>query len=200
MARLLYQGHGSFRIVSSIGTVIYVDPYLGDGYDKKADLVLVTHEHHDHGKLSLLTLNKDAEIFRGAEMTDGVRYSSAEYKDVKVRAVPAYNSNHPRSECAGFIILVDGVKIYAAGDTSQTDFMSSLASEKLDYALLPTDGIYNMDAEEASCCADIIDAGRTVPIHTRPETLFDASVAEAFHCRGKLTLHPGEEIDLKPIV
>ncbi len=199
MARLLYQGHGSFRIVSSLGTVVYVDPYLGDGYDKKADLALVSHEHHDHNKLSLLTFNEGAKIFRGAEMTDGVRYDSAEHKDIKVRAVPAYNSNHPRHECVGFIIFTDKIKIYAAGDTSETDFMPSLAAEKLDYALLPTDGIYNMNAEEASYCAGIINAGRTIPVHTRPETLFDASVAQAFHCRGKLILRPGDEIDLQPI-
>ena len=45
MAKLLYQGHGSFRLVSEKGTVVYVDPYVGEGYDTEADLVLVTHEH-----------------------------------------------------------------------------------------------------------------------------------------------------------
>ena len=33
MAELLYQGHGSYRIVSNEGVVIYVDPYAGEGYD-----------------------------------------------------------------------------------------------------------------------------------------------------------------------
>ncbi len=32
MAELLYQGHGSYRIVSNEGVVIYVDPYAGEGY------------------------------------------------------------------------------------------------------------------------------------------------------------------------
>ena len=38
MAELLYQGHGSYRIVSNEGVVIYVDPYAGEGYDMPADI------------------------------------------------------------------------------------------------------------------------------------------------------------------
>ncbi len=37
--KLLYQGHGSLRIVTSEGKVIYVDPYAGEGYDLPADLI-----------------------------------------------------------------------------------------------------------------------------------------------------------------
>ena len=39
MAEILYQGHGSFRLTTSGGAVIYVDPFAGDGYDRPADLV-----------------------------------------------------------------------------------------------------------------------------------------------------------------
>ena len=31
MAKLLYQGHGSYRITSSDKFVIYIDPYAGNG-------------------------------------------------------------------------------------------------------------------------------------------------------------------------
>ena len=37
MAEILYQGHGSFRLTTSEGSVIYIDPYAGEGYDRPAD-------------------------------------------------------------------------------------------------------------------------------------------------------------------
>ena len=52
--RLLYQGHGSLRIVTAQGKVIYIDPYAGDGYDLPADLILVSHAHQDHSAVSLI--------------------------------------------------------------------------------------------------------------------------------------------------
>ena len=196
MAELLYQGHGSYRIRGGEGVVVYVDPYAGRGYDLKADIVLITHEHYDHNDLSLISLKPDGKVFRGRDMTDGVNYASAEYKGVKIRAVPAYNRKHSVRECVGFIVEIDGIKIYASGDTSRTDFMPELKKENIDYAFLPTDGIYNMDAVEASECAELIGAKHTVPVHTCPESLFDDSVAARFNCKNKLVLHPGEEIEL----
>jgi L-ascorbate metabolism protein UlaG (beta-lactamase superfamily) len=48
MAKLSFQGHGSFRIKTDNNLVIYVDPYVGSGYDIPADIILVTHQHGDH--------------------------------------------------------------------------------------------------------------------------------------------------------
>lgn len=33
MAKLLYQGHGSYRITGDNGAVLYFDPFAGTGYD-----------------------------------------------------------------------------------------------------------------------------------------------------------------------
>ena len=51
---LLYQGHGSLRIVTCEGKVIYIDPYAGEGYDLSADLILITHGHQDHTAVRLI--------------------------------------------------------------------------------------------------------------------------------------------------
>ena len=48
MPKLLYQGHGSFRLTASDGTVIFIDPFIGTGYDLPADVILVSHQHDDH--------------------------------------------------------------------------------------------------------------------------------------------------------
>ena len=68
MAELLYQGHGSYRIVSNEGVVIYVDPYAGEGYDMPADIVIVTHEHSDHNQVDLVTLKDDGVILRHGDL------------------------------------------------------------------------------------------------------------------------------------
>lgn len=196
MPRLLYQGHASFRLISDSGVVVYVDPYAGDGYDLAADLVLVTHRHDDHFNLSLVELKPKGQIITDLEaMTNGI-YNSFRVRRVGVRAVPAFNDHHDPRETVGYIITIDGVKLYAAGDTSETDAMGEMIWDKLDYALLPIDGEHNMDPVQASICAARIGAHCSIPIHMKPGALFDIEMARKFDIPSRLILKPGDEIEL----
>ena len=193
---LLYQGHGSFRITAKDGTVIYVDPYAGEGYDKPADLILVTHQHGDHNQINLVTKKTDCEIITNVEALEGGKHNTFDIKGVTIEAVAASNGNHDSKVCVGYIITVDGIKIYAAGDTSKTGDMAAFAARNLDYALLPCDGIYNMGLAEAAECAGIIKAKYTIPVHMKPGELFDRESAEKFDAPNKLIVEAGTEITL----
>ena len=194
MAELLYQGHGSFRICTAEGAVIYVDPYAGEGYDREADLVLVTHEHYDHNQVDLVHLKADGKIYRAADFLKDGTYGSMTACGVEIRSVEAYNQNHPKDQCVGFLMKVDGKLLYLAGDTSETEEMKALAKEPIDYAFLPMDGIYNMDRKEAERCARIIGVAHTVPVHMKPGALFDEETAQAFQAEGKVVMKPGDTL------
>ena len=194
MAELLYQGHGSFRICTAEGAVIYVDPYAGEGYDREADLVLVSHEHYDHNQVDLVHLKADGKIYRAADFLKDGTYGSMTACGVEIRSVEAYNQNHPKDQCVGFLMKVDGKLLYLAGDTSETEEMKALAKEPIDYAFLPMDGIYNMDRKEAERCARIIGAAHTVPVHMKPGALFDEETAQAFQAEGKVVMKPGDTL------
>ena len=196
MARLLYQGHGSYRIISKDNVVIYFDPYVGEGYDVPADIILVTHQHGDHNQVKLVTKKSSCTIIQEADALKDGRYQSFDLMGVHIQAVPAYNRNHSKDKSVGYIITVDGVTIYGSGDTSTTKEMDEMADLKLDYALLPIDGIYNMDAEEATACADLIGAKHSIPIHMKPGELFDRKIAEKFTAKNRIIVEAGEEIEL----
>ena len=196
MATLLYQGHGSCRIVTDSGTVIYLDPYAGEGYDLPAHIIFVTHQHHDHNETDKMPHAPGCVIITEQEALKGGRYNDFVIGAVRAKAVAAYNKNHHPDSSVGYILTVDGKTIYFAGDTSETDQMPTLASIKLDWALLPIDGVYNMGPEEAARCAELIGAAHVIPVHMKPGALFDASMAEAFQAPGRVILQPGEEIQL----
>ncbi len=196
MARLLYQGHGSYRIISKDNVVIYIDPYAGEGYEVPADLILVTHQHRDHNQLQLVAKKPTCTIIQDTEALLDGQYQSFEVLGIHIQAVAAYNKNHKREDSVGYIVTVDSVKVYCSGDTSTTEEMKDMAAMNLDYALLPIDGIYNMDAREATICAELINAKHSIPIHMKPGALFDRKLAETFTAKKRLIVEAGEEIEL----
>lgn len=197
MARMLYQGHASFRFISDAGVVVYVDPYAGEGYDVPADAVLITHDHFDHNQLSLVTLKPGARVITQREaLVGGTHQSFALPGGIAVEALPACNKNHREDACVGYLLSLDGARVYIAGDTSETRAMPGLAARDITHALLPIDGVYNMDAREASRCAKLIGARCDIPIHMKPGALFDLDTARTFESPRRRIVRDGEEIEL----
>lgn len=86
---------------------------------------------------------------------------------VRIKAVPAYNTDkkfHGKAEYwNGYVLTIDGKKIYHAGDTDLIPEMNEL--ENIDVALLPIGGTYTMTADEAARAAILIRPKLTVPMH-----------------------------------
>lgn len=198
--KLLYQGHGSLRIVTSEGKVIYVDPYAGNGYGLPADLILVSHGHPDHNAVDLIqNRSGDCQIIYNTDALVNGEYKTFDLGYATVEAVQAGNNrNHDISVCVGWLITLPGdVSVYATGDTSTTDQMAELAERDIHYAFFVCDGRFNMDMEEAMACAKLVNAQHSIPYHMAPGSLFDPERAELFDVPGRLILAAGEEIPLQ---
>ncbi|MDR0373130.1 MAG: MBL fold metallo-hydrolase [Nitrososphaerota archaeon] len=196
MAKLLYQGHGSLRIIAQDGRVIYLDPYAGGGYDKPADIVLVTHGHHDHSKLELIIQNEGCKTITNKEALAGGKHNSFSLDGIEIEATEARNFMHNPKACVGFIIALDGVRIYCSGDTSKTKQMQELANREIDYALFCGDGVFNMGPKEAAQCARMVGAKHNILIHVTLRALFDLTKAQKWDAPNKLIIQSGEEIEL----
>ena len=125
---------------------------------------------------------------------------SAEVSGVEVLAVSAYNVDkfrspgqpyHPReSGGVGYVVGLDGIRYYHAGDT---DAIPEMADVHCDVALLPVGGKFTMTWEEAAQACELIDAKAAVPMHYG-EVIGDIRDAERFrdHCHVPVTILPLE--------
>ncbi len=200
---ILYQGHSSLRLTTKSGTVVYLDPCAGQGYEMPADIILVTHLHGDHSMVNKPARKPECVVLDSRYMLVDKDYKTVRILDVYIEAVPAYNRNHRKSECVGYLVFADGVRCYFSGDTSKIPEMEALHARDLDYAFFAADGFYNMDAVEAAECAEIVGAKHSSPIHTVPyhgsiEELFGEETAERFRPEGRLIIRPGETITAVP--
>ena len=96
----------------------------------------------------------------------------------------------------GYLLSFDGIVLYHAGDTDYLPEMESYAKYKIDYALLPCDGFYNMGSAEAARCGAAMKARHVVPIHSDKSGLFDEKNVRAVGGSGLVVLKPGDRIIL----
>lgn len=192
---LTYIGHASVKIVAKDGTELLIDPNYEE-WDWKAenpDIVIVTHGHGDHTPNYNLTMSDECTFINYKDAHTGDSYESYDVGPYHIEAVPAGNENHDIKYCVGYIVTVDGVSVYHAGDTSKLDSMSELADKNIDYAMYPIDGVYNMDAVEATEVAGMVGAKNNIPIHELNEDGQPAK-EDNFTPDGKLVLSYGETI------
>jgi len=195
MSKLLYQGHGSYRLLTNNNQVIYIDPFKGKGYDLPADIILVTHQHGDHNRVKRCAQKPDCKIISNKQALAGGQHNSFEVDGISIQAVEAMNKKHDPKECVGFILTFDDIKLYASGDTSTTKQMETFSVLNLDYALFPGDGIFNMGLDEAAECAKLVGAKHNIIIHLKPGESVRRK-AEKWKAPNKLIVEPGQEIFL----
>ena len=177
--------HASIQINYN-GLEIQVDP-VGKGMKPetdyaqfpKADIILVTHEHHDHfdpDAIAQLTktstkiyLNPAVHkmLGSGKALKNGDKVKVA--NDITIEAVPAYNTTpgreqfHPKGRDNGYILTLDGMRIYIAGDTEDIPEMANI--KNIDIAFLPCNQPYTMTIEQAANAAKIIKPKVLFPYH-----------------------------------
>ena len=198
-AKMTFIGHASVKIVASDGTVLYIDPAydLGD-YSVPADYILVTHGHEDHKPSRKLKLKEGGKKIDNFDALVKGEYKTFDFGPFRVEAVPAGgNEGHDVRYCVGYLVTVDGVTIYHAGDTSMIEQMKNLQSRHIDYAMYPIDGIYNMDAVEATEVAKLVGAKKNIPIHAY-NVKDQPKKEDKFTPEGRYLLEYGQTITLKP--
>ncbi len=162
--------------------MIYIDPYHIEKNYNDADMIFITHDHYDHySEEDIDKVRKNNTIFIVPEnllnklIKKGINDENiitldpgdAENIDgIKVEAIHSYNIDkpfHPKeNNWLGYVIEIDGVRYYIAGDTDITEENKNI---KCDVAFVPVGGTYTMNFSEAAQLINIIKPKIAVPIH-----------------------------------
>lgn len=167
--------HSSIKIMK--GIIIYFDPFRINEEKHDADLILITHDHYDHyspedikkviKKDTIIVAPKTINELNNKENITFVEPNQTyNINGYKIDTIPAYNISkhfHPKeNKWIGYIVEIDGLKYYVAGDTDITPENRQI---KCDVALIPIGGTYTMDYKEASELINIIKPKIAIPTH-----------------------------------
>ena len=180
--------HASLEITYD-GVEIQIDPVgvgakpeTDYGQFPKANLILITHEHRDHFEREAIaqirtpatTVYSNMAVYNmfrnciALANGDSVAYRD----DITLKVVPAYNYSegrtqfHPKGRDNGYILTIDGLRIYIAGDTEAIPEMAEI--KDIDIAFLPCNQPYTMTIDQ------LVKAAKTI----KPKVLFPYHYSE----------------------
>ncbi len=173
----------SSLIVKYDNQLIYIDPvsmFADFSKQPKADIILITHEHADHydtkaiealekdGTIIILNEATQEEFGKGIAVKHGETIKPVPY--LQLKAIPAYNitpgreNYHPKERGDnGYILTIEGLNIYIAGDTENIPELEQL--KNIDIAFLPCNLPYTMTVEQAVEAAKVVRPKIFYPYH-----------------------------------
>jgi L-ascorbate metabolism protein UlaG (beta-lactamase superfamily) len=167
--KIKWLGHATFLITSDSGTSVMTDPYATSAdikygpINEAADIVTVSHEHHDHNNVS--AVKGSPQVVRG----------SAEVKGIKIKGIPAYHDASQGSQRGSntiFCFEMDGVNICHLGDLGHPLSEAQAASlGKVDVLLIPVGGFFTIDAKAAGQVAEQLKPRVIIPMHYKTDKL-----------------------------
>ncbi|MHA1951957.1 MAG: metal-dependent hydrolase [Candidatus Thorarchaeota archaeon] len=222
--KVTYLGHASFKIEED-GKIVYVDPWLTgptspitiDDVDE-ADIVLVTHDHTDHGYVEgreickktgavFVALNELANK-AGDEGVENIHTlnigGSASIGGIVVTLVQAFHSAGVGAP-TGFIVRFPSSSFYHPGDTGVFASMELFAElySPLDLFLSPIGSYFTMDIHQAALATKLLKPRNVIPMHydtfpvvqANPEK-FKALVSERSPETKVIIIKPGESTEI----
>ncbi len=179
----IWYGHSTVKIVGS--KTILIDPFfdvMSEEHVKEAlegvDFVAVTHGHADHlGQAFDACKKTNAVIVCIAEIADEATKLELDVEPMNIggriqrdgvgfNMVFATHSAGNMGSPAGFVIEIDGKKIYHAGDTGLTLEMKLIGEMyRPDLSFLPIGDRYTMGIAHAVKALEFVGSKKVVPIH-----------------------------------
>jgi L-ascorbate metabolism protein UlaG (beta-lactamase superfamily) len=222
MAWIKWLGHSVFELDID-GKRILIDPFISDNpacpvgvEDIKADIVCVTHDHHDHLGDSIEICKRTGATFVGAfelgvyAESEGVKDvvamnigATLGVKGVEVTMVPAFHSS-TRGPSVGFVVGIGDLRVYHAGDTGLFSDMKLIAElYKPRVACFPIGGYYTMGPREAAEAAQLVSPQLVFPMHYRTFPVLEQTADGFLEFMRKLglekrvvVLEPGQAYEL----
>lgn len=192
--KLEWLGHACFRMTAENGTVIVTDPYddsVGIRVPElTADMVTVSHEHHDHNNTALV--GGHPRIVRDAK--------AAQVGGVATQAVASYHDDQNgalRGRNNVRIFCIDALKVVHMGDQGclpAEPVMQAILTA--DVLMIPVGGYYTVDAAGAKEIIDLVCPKCVIPMHYKTAhcTYPIAGVQPFLHIMGAEDAKPVREL------
>ncbi|MBX3071044.1 MAG: MBL fold metallo-hydrolase [Thermomicrobiales bacterium] len=167
------------------GLIRVIDPPV-DPATFQPDMVLISHWHEDHLDAPVIkqwaadgidavfvgpdTCTCRAEVWGWTPESIVTVESDDEVEFEDVVIVPTFarheTKNAPTGDAFGYLVIVDGVKIWYGGDTEYDARLRPMRDEEVDVALIPINGVGgNLDADEAAMLMYKVAPKIAVPMH-----------------------------------